>query len=184
MTDTKQKFVNIYDEFRTLELSKEYYAQRISKARRNLRWMDIFLAFFAGGSGVLGFALWKQELFGVPVGPLLLSLATGVAVVLGIARPYLKLEDELERLSSIQGVYSSIAFAMGDLVTTIKTQQSVDSTSETVYKVLRQVRSTLGSKEDTPADLKLIDSVTALVNERYPHETYFYYPSEKVSDAM
>ena len=72
---------------------------------------------------------------------------------------------------------------MADLVATIKTQQSVDSTSETVYKVLRQVRSTIGTKEDIPADSELIDAVTTFVNKKYPHEN-FYYPSEKFADPM
>lgn len=175
----RQKFISLYDEFRTLVLNKEYYARRISRSRKVLRVLDIFLALFAGGSGVLGFALWKVEFFGYPVGPMLLSLTTGVALVLGIARPYLKLEDELERLSSIQGAYGTIAFVMEDLVTRVKTAQTVDETADTIYQVLRQVRSSLMSKEDMPSNRELIAEIQDIVNQRYPSDTYFYYPPEE-----
>jgi len=180
--NTRQQFINLYDEFRTLVLNKEYYSRRISKSRKVLRALDIFLALFAGGSGVLSFALWKAELHGYPVGPMLLSLTAGVALVLGIARPYLKLEDELERLSSIQGAYGTIAFVMEDVVTRVKTAQSVDDTSDTIYRVLRQVRTSLVAKEDAPADRKLIAEIEAIVNQRYPASTYFYYPPENTSE--
>ncbi|WP_426339939.1 hypothetical protein ACN9MZ_27315 [Pseudoduganella sp. S-14] len=173
----RQQFENVYDEFRTLVLNKEYYARRISKSRKILRALDIFLALFAGGSGVLSLALWKVDVMGYPVGPLLLSLTTGIALVLGIARPYLKLEDEHERLSSVQGAYGAIAYVMEDVVATIKTKQAVDETSEAIYRVLRQVRASLVAKEDTPGDRKLIDEMEKIVNQRYPAESYFYYPS-------
>ena len=176
--NTKQQFENIYDEFRTLVLNKEYYARRTAKSRKVLRALDIFLALFAGTSGVLSWPLWKVEAFGYPIGPLLLSLATGVALVLAIARPYLKLEDEHERLSSIQGAYGAIAFVMEDVVNKIKTSQTVDETSETVYKVLRQVRGSLGPNEDTPSDRKLIGEMETIVNQRYPMDN-FYYPDDQ-----
>ena len=177
----RQKFINVYDEFRSLVLNKEYYARRIARSRKVLRVLDIFLALFAGGSGVLSFALWKQEVLGYPVGPLLLSLATGVALVLGIARPYLKLEDELERLSSIQGAYGTITHVMEDVVTRVKTAREVDGTSETIYQVLRQVRNSLQSKEDAPSNRELIAEMQEIVNQRYPAATYFYYPPEEPS---
>jgi hypothetical protein len=88
---TRQQFETVYDEFRTLVLNKEYYARRMAKSKLVLRSLDIFLALFAASSGVLSFGLWKVELAGYLIGPMLLSLATGVALVLGIARPYLKL---------------------------------------------------------------------------------------------
>lgn len=174
----RQKFIVIYDEFRTMVLNKEYYSVRVSRSRRILRVLDIFLAVFASGSGVLSFAFWKAEAFGLPVGPMLLSLATGVALVMGIARPYLKLEDELERLSGIQGAYGSIAYAMEDVVTKIKTNEAVDPTSEAIYQTLRNVRGYLIQREDTPSDKVLIEELQAIVNKRYPMDTYFYYPKE------
>ena len=176
----RQQFENVYDEFRTLVLNKEYYARRISKSGKTLRILDIFLALFAGGSGVLSFARWKVDVMGYPVGPLLLSLTTGIALVLGIARPYLKLEDEHERLSSVQGAYGAIAYVMEDVVTRIKTNRAVDETSETIFRALRQVRASLVAKEDTPGNRELIGEMQKIVNERYPADSFFYYPPSDV----
>lgn len=172
----KTHFETIYNEFRTLVMNQEYYAVRISKARQRLLWIDIFLALFASGSGVLGFAFWKSELLGFQAGPILLSLATGIAVVIAIARPYLKLEDELERLSSIQGAYGSIAFAMKEVVDKIKIEEAISPNDEAVFKALSLVRSTMITKEDSPTDRVLIDKSMDIVNERYPYDSYFYYP--------
>lgn len=174
----RQQFENIYDEFRTLVLNKEYYARRIATSKKRLRALDIFLALFAGTSGVLSLALWKAEFAGYAVGPLMLSLATGVALVLGIARPYLKLEDEHERLSSIQGAYGAIAFVMEDVVVKIKTTRDVDEASETIFRALRQVRASLVAKEDAPGDRALIDEMEKIVNQRYPADKYFFYPPQ------
>jgi hypothetical protein len=173
---TRQEFENIYNEFRTLELNKEYYARRIEKSRKVLRALDIFLALFAGGSGVLGFGLWTTAVHGVPIGPILLSLATGVALVLGIARPYLKLEDEHERISSIQGTYGTLAFVMEDVVRKIKTARAVDETSQTIYEVMRLVRATLRPIEDPVGNRKLVDEMQKIVNQRHPVETFYYPP--------
>ena len=177
----RQQFINVYDEFRTLVLNKEYYARRMARSKKILRALDVFLALFAGGSGALSLALWKADLFGHQVGPLLLGLTTGIALVLGIARPYLKLEDELERLSGVQGAYGTIAFVMEDLVTRIKTTREVDATADTIYRVLRQVRTSLVAKEDAPGDRNLIGEIERIVNQRYPAESYFYYPPEEES---
>lgn len=93
------------------------------------------------------FGAYRVASAGYPVGPLLLSLTAGIALVLGIARPYLKLEDEHERLSSIQGAYGAMAFVMEDVVTKIKTDHAVAQTAEGTYCALRQVRGSLISKE-------------------------------------
>ena len=74
----KQAFINIYDEFRDAELNKEYYARRIESVRHRLRAMDIFLALFAAGSAVAGFALWNYRVFGVDAGQALCHHRAGV----------------------------------------------------------------------------------------------------------
>jgi hypothetical protein len=174
----RQQFENIYNEFRTLVLNKEYYARRISKSGKRLKALDIFLAIFAGSSGVAGFILWKTELFGLPVGPLVLSLLSGVALMLGIARPYLTLEDEHERLASIQGVYGAIAYLMEDVVNRIKTIQEVDENAEIIVRALRQIRVSLAAREDMLGDRDLIKQMQDIVNQRYPVSTFYYPPSD------
>tara|TARA_R110002167_G_scaffold48518_1_gene143004 strand:- start:3043 stop:3573 length:531 start_codon:yes stop_codon:yes gene_type:complete len=173
----RQELANIYDEFRDLELNKEYYSDKVTKSKKLLRALDIFLALFASSSAVLSFSFWSSDMFGVAIGPFLLSLATIVAIILGIIRPYLKLEDNHERLSSIQGAYAAIAYVMADVVRKLKTAEEVTDRERAVYEALRQVRASLQSQEDKKTDKDLITRIQGQVNKRYP-ETYFYYPED------
>lgn len=170
-----QAFINIYDEFRDAELNKEYYAKRMKSVRRTLKAMDIFLALFAAGSAVLGFTFWKEQLFGIDVGPILFAFVTGMAVILSIARPYLKKEDELERISGIQSSYAGIAHNLKDVVIDLKTKQNVSPESQAVYEAMRQTRGMLEAREDKPADTDLIKKMEKVVDTRYPI-SFFWYP--------
>mgnify|MGYP000368561971 CR=1 FL=1 len=174
----RMQFQNIYDEFRTLELNKEYYGERAQSAKRKLLAMDVILALAGSGSALASFKWWATELGGVVIGPYLLAFGVLVAVVLGVVRPYLKLEDEHARLASMQGSYSAISHVMKDVVNDIKTKQDVSEASEAVYNSLRQVRGSLSSKEDSPENRKLIKKKEAQVNQRYP-TSFFYYPEEE-----
>ena len=173
----KQEFINIYDEFRDAVFNKEYYAYRIKKTRRILKNIDIFLAIFAGGSGIAGYAFWETTVFGLQLGQMSFAFLAGFAVMLGIIKPYLKLEDEIERLSSIHSSYSALEHSLDDLVAKVKTDKRVDRNTKTVYDVLRKVRGMLISKEDKSPNQKVTERMQAIVNRRYP-KTYFWYPEE------
>lgn len=177
MKATKDQLNAVYDEFRTAKLNQEYYAERMQAVRKRLRAMDIFLALFATGSGVLGFALWNVQFLGFQVGQITLGFLSGVALMVAIAKPYLKLDDELERLSSIQGSYDSISHIMEDLVKRIGSQHDIDDASDEVYRALRQIRGHLGPKEDKPPQQKLAEEVQGRINRRYPIDE-FWYPNE------
>ncbi|WP_417689000.1 hypothetical protein [Roseibium sp.] len=174
MDNLKDQVSIIYDEFRTTELSKEYYSQRISRTRKKLRNIDIYLALFAAGSGVAGFGLWNYSIFGVQIGQIAFGFLAGIALMLGLAKPYLRLEDDLERLSSIQGTYASIAHILKDIVNNIKSSKALEDSDKKVYSALRQIRGGLEAKEDKPPDSKLVDKTQDIVNNRYPPEEFWW----------
>jgi hypothetical protein len=176
---SRQKFINIYDEFRTLEMNKEYYAKKVESIKTKLRYMDIFLALFAGGSAILSFGFWSSTIAGFAVGPIFLAVATCMATAIGIARPYFKLEDEHERLSSIQSAYATLAYAMSDVVREVKTKQDVTDVEDNIYKTLRQVRGSFQTKEDPSPDRKLIEEIQVIVNQRHPVDSFYYPPEQK-----
>ncbi|EGQ8277510.1 hypothetical protein ACEV85_22845 [Vibrio parahaemolyticus] len=177
----RMEFENIYDEFRTLELNKEYYGAKAEAARKKLLWMDIILALAASSSAVASFKFWTTELFGTQIGPYLLGFGALVAIVLGIVRPYLKLEDEHARLASMLGSYSAISHVMKDVVVDVRTKKDVSDVSMAVYNSLRQVRGSLASKEDPVEDRKLIEKIQKNIIRRYP-TTFFYYPKGDTSE--
>ena len=182
MPASRQEFSAIYDEFRDAELNKEYYSARIRTTRRRLRRLDIYLAIFSGSSGIAGFALWSYSFHGIQIGQMLLGLFTGVATIVLLARPYLKLEDEVERVSGIASTYYSMSHVLKDIVIRIKTDEDVKPDARAGYHVIRQIRGTLQEREDKPADRSLIASKQKEVNERYPVD-WFYYPNGKSASS-
>lgn len=181
MPVSKESFIRIYDEFRDCEFNKEYYAYRAQKVRARLRYLDIFLALFAGSSAVLSFSLWNFTLWGVQLGQISLGVLVGLAIIFGIAKPYLKWEDTLERVSSIQGGYASLAHMHRDNVQRVKESKDVDSKAETVFQTLRSFRGMLHPKEDQNPDPKLKSQFFDTVNRRFP-SSFFYYPEENLDE--
>lgn len=182
MSDLNAKVTSIYDEFRDAELNKRYYSYRVSKKRRILRNIDVYLSLFAAGSAVAGFSLWKYEFLGFAIGQILLGIFAGTAVMLAIAKPYLKIEDEVERLSAIQGTYDSLAHILKDIVARIKSERNIDDSDYKVFWTLRQMRGTLGHKEDKPVDRKTAQLAQDEVNELYPVDTFWWPQSEPRND--
>lgn len=174
MKATREQLNSIYDEFRTAKLNQEYYSIRMARVRNRLRKIDIFLALFAGGSAIAGFSFWSAEFLGIQIGQATIGFLTAIAVLLGIAKPYFRLDDELERLSSIQGSYESISHLFEDVVRRIEAEHDVDETSKEVYSALRQIRGHLGPKEDKPAVKDLTIEVQKQINKRYPIDRFWH----------
>lgn len=178
MSAPRETFEKVYNEFRDCEFNKEYYGRRMQTYRKRLRNLDIFLAFFAAGSGVAGFALWNYSIWGVAVGQIALGVLGGIAIMLGIAKPYFKWEDKLEGLSQMHGTYSSLSHAHKDNVLKIKDARDIDQDAGTRYETLRSIRGMLVRYEDTEPPQRLKDESQAKVNERYPVD-FFYYPEDQ-----
>lgn len=177
MPAPKQAFERIYNEFRDCEFNKEFYSKRMETYRGRLRNIDIFLALFAAGSGVAGFALWNYQLWGIEIGQIALGMFGGIAIVLGIAKPYLKWEDKLESLAQMHGSYSSLSHAHKDNVLRVREAQDVDDGANTIYETLRNLRGMLLPHEESNPSPKLKEECQSKVNERYPVD-YFFYPDQ------
>jgi hypothetical protein len=179
MSQLNNKYVKkFYDEFRDCELNKEYYAARMATIRTKLKALNIFLALFAGSSAVLSFAFWQYTIIGFPVGALCIGTLAGIAIMLSIAKPYLGLESDLERVSSIQGVYSVLSALQKDVVNSIRTQENVTNKEEFASDIMRRMRISVDAKEDKPADTCLVEKLEVVVNKRYPNR-YFWYPERE-----
>lgn len=170
----KAKFVKHYNEFRHCEFNKEYYAYRSERIRRRLQYIDIFLALFAGGSAALSFSMWNTVIYGFQVGQLSLGILVGLAVIVGIAKPYLKLEDALEKAAAMYGGYSSLAHLHKANVDRINEIRDVDVEAETAFTTLFNLRGMLHPNEDTNPDPTLKKRFFDVVNKRFPKDDFFY----------
>ena len=170
-------FKRIYDEFRTAEMSKEYYEVKINKLRKIIMSLDIFLALFAGGSGVLSFALWNYQISGIEVGQMTLGALVGVAVIIGIGKPYMKYDEKIEKHAKMLGLYRSISYSLKDIVENIKMNKVIANIDQKQYELLRNTRGHFLNEEDELTDRNLIEEMQKRVNRKYPKE-YFFYPSD------
>lgn len=166
-----------YDEFRDAEMNKEYYAERMHALRSKVKWMNIFLALFAGSSAILSFSFWSTTIWGIPVGSISIGALTGIAIVLSIAKPYFGFENDIERVSSVQGVYSILAALHKDTVQSIIENRSISNVDETSFGIMKKIRISVDPKEDKPSNKKLIDKIQYTVNTRYPRN-FFWYPEK------
>ncbi|HCH2102067.1 TPA: hypothetical protein ACX3E3_005358 [Vibrio parahaemolyticus] len=173
----RTEFETFYNEFRNLELNKDYYAERAEQAKKKLRRIDIALAITGLISVVSGYGFWQTKVGDFPLGPILLAIGLVIGAVLGAVRPYLKLEDEHARLSNMAGSYMAIAHVMQDVISDLKIEQNISESSRAIYRSLRQVKGSLSQNEDSPSDKELIKKLQDAVNRRHPPKS-FYYPKD------
>ena len=171
-------FQRIYDEFRTVEMNKEYYSVKIAKTKRVTTFIDIFLAVFAGGSGVMSFALWNYQFLGVEIGQIALGTLVGIAIMIGIGKPYLKYDDKIERYAKMQGLYRSLAHSLKDIVDQIRVKHAVTQIENDKFDLLRNTRGHFAIEEDETTDRELVKKMQEIVNRRYPL-SYFFYPKSR-----
>lgn len=175
MTASRATFEQCYDELRTVEMNKLYYGHRASRMRKTLKYVDVFLAFFGAGSAVLSLSLWNVQINNVQVGAVVLGVFTSIAVCVVAARPFLKMEDTLERCSASFGIYSSLSFMHAGLVERIKREEDVSAEVLTAYENLRSMRGANSGREDEVVNKRLRKSATEEVYKRFPTKD-FYYP--------
>lgn len=155
------------DEFLTVKFNQEYYAQRLSKTKRKNRLFDLYLALFAGGSGVTAFGIWDLQIGTLEAGKLIFGILASIGVIIGILKPYLKLDDEIERLSSVEGAYSILAHLLQDMVSEASANDHKSGINEENFSMARAVRGSLEAKEDKPVDEALAKHCQTLIRQRF-----------------
>lgn len=95
---------NIHREFRTALLNKKYYGCRLHWYQSVNRWLEILIAGgAAGGTGIAGFAIWKNG-----AGVVAWGIISGVSIVLSTLKPIIDLPKQIERYSKLSVAYSRI----------------------------------------------------------------------------
>jgi hypothetical protein len=91
----ERKLVQLYDDYRTARMNQKYYARQLRACTTLCERWEIFLAIATSGA-VGSWALWQ-----FPVGVYVWSIAGGVAVVLSVIKPFLRLTDHVQRYSQL-----------------------------------------------------------------------------------
>jgi len=156
-----------YKEYLDVKFNSEYYANRLSKAKFWNKAIDIFLALFAGSSGIAAFGIWGINFGTVEAGKILFSILAGIGLVLGITRPILKLDDEIERLSGIQNGYSTLGHQLEDLLRLVDVENTEASAAIGKFETLRSIRSALDAKGDAKPHAKLAERCQKIIQARH-----------------
>lgn len=155
------------DEFLTIKFNEEYYAVRLARTKKKEKFLEIYLALLAGGSGVAAFRIWDLMFWGWNAGEVLFSILVGGSLLFSIAKPYLGLSHEVERLAAIQSTYASIGHQMADVINQVQNDPGELSKLQQRFQVLRNIRGSQEAKEDKPADHALAEHCQQLIRDRF-----------------
>jgi hypothetical protein len=118
---TARRLAQMYDDYRTISLNQKYYGHRLQNYRLANKIVEIIIASGATGSGIAGFAVWKQSVGGAIVWGLL----SFCSILLAIAKPVVNWSKEIERFAKLYGEFTSVKSKMKKIVDDIRINQEV-----------------------------------------------------------
>lgn len=140
----------IYDTLRTTLLNKKYYGRRLSDYKRYNFLFELLIALGATGSGIAGFALWQTS-----AGTIVWGVISGLSAIFAIAKPPLKMTEQIETYAKLYGEYTSAFEKMKVLVEDLQIERLISADLIKTFGELR-TRSTelagLGDPSSPPYD--------------------------------
>lgn len=107
----KDRLRRIYDNYRTVWMSRDYYGCRLDLSQRYNLWYEVVLALGASGSAVSGWYVWQTQAGGAAW-----AFIAGASALLAVLKPTLQIPKQVERYSKLYTGYSDLAYDYGKLV--------------------------------------------------------------------
>jgi hypothetical protein len=161
-----ERVYQVYDMLRTLLLNKKYYAERLSRFQKYNFAMEMLIACGAAGSagsGVAGFAVWQSA-----AGKIVWGLISGVAVILAIAKPLLKLTDRIEMYAKLYGEYTSAFARIKILVDDMQVERALPPARIKLFEEMRTRTAELSKLGDPRPNRDLVRSIQDQVIDAIP----------------
>jgi hypothetical protein len=169
VSDDHHPVHEVYDLLRRAALNSAYYSKRLSVAKRKLLFYEIALAVAAPSSGIAGLSVLDTN-----VGKLVWGVATLVASFLAVAKPFLRMSDQIESYDSTLTEYRSLESELAELRGEIYQHRVFD---EKEKEWLRHIRRRMGRvAENEPKeepDEKLVAALYDKINQQYPADSLF-----------
>lgn len=164
----RSQLKDVYRDYRNVAMSRKYYECR-RQTRHNFNvWYEIVLAFGTSGT-VGGWALWTN-----PTGQQI-WIGIGILVSIGaIAKPILKLGDDIERLTTLSAKYAALQIDFEQLIFDIKGEQKITKLIRKAYKEICQKLKDIEVKGDSPPDEKLLRKCQEDVNREIPPNSLWW----------
>jgi len=161
----------INDMYRTAALNRFYYAARLRRTRRWATASDFIVA--AGSStAIAAWTLWQDS-----DGRVVWQGIGGAAAVVGVLRPVLRLNDDVQRYGELVTGYKALAFDCETLIRQMRIDDAVSDKTWNQYENMIDRMREMGIKDDSLASPRLLYRCSEEVNRRIPMES-LWWPKE------
>lgn len=157
------------DGLRDALLNKKYFGALLHRARRRSFWMEWLIAGTASGSGIAGWALWQTG-----YGAVLWSVLAGAAAVMGVTKPLLQLDQQIEAFSKLYGSYAKMVFDLEALMMQVRLQDAIEAPVMQQYTEIIKISGELVALEPPIADRRLVRRCREDVNREMPMEQFWW----------
>ena len=151
-----------YDDYRTVRMSRDYYACRLSQVKKWNLLYEVVLAIGASGT-VAGWYLWQT-----PSGKTAWALFAGLVAILSILKPILQLPKEIERYSKLHTGYSSLYYDLREHVDEIQNDGGITTTRKTALMEASKRYKDLALQDDPNPSKRLLERCQSEVNRVTP----------------
>jgi hypothetical protein len=159
---------SVYDELRTVSLNEKYYSKRIVYFERINFWLEIIIAVSAS-SAIAKFTIFRTE-----TGSIIWSLIAGIAVILAVIKPFMKLTDRIRKIENVLTKYRLLKHEFGILRIDITEKSCYNDDHKKIFRDLLTKESELIEKQpENYTSKRLINICSQDVNKEYPVASFF-----------
>jgi len=153
----------INDFYRTVAMNRLYYFTRLRVLRRWCTFTDLVIA-IGSSSAVAAWAIWRAGGTAASVW----QVIAGAATLIAIAKPFLRLGDEVQRYAELVTGYTSVYFEAEVIVQTAKRMNGVSDALWQSFEQSEERMRKLGLNDDPRAEPRLLQESFDEVNRRMP----------------
>jgi hypothetical protein len=167
LRDELQEF---YDDFRTACMAKKYYSHKLLITQRISLTLEVALAIGASGSFASLKPLADYDFFKIA-----LPYFAAATAILAIIKPFLGLQESIERYSKLVGGYTELVQSATRLIREIKRERALTQTCRDVVKNVQSNIDKLVELDDLKPRRKLLAKFQTEVVQEYALD-FFYWP--------
>lgn len=156
----RDRLKRIYDNYRNVEMSRDYYACRLKRFKDYNRAYEIIIA-IGSSTTVAGWLIWQTE-----IGKVSWAIFAGIVAVLTIIKPILQLPKEIERYSKLHTGYCDLYYDYRHIVDEVKAGGGITKKlSESTAKAENRYRE-LALQDDEKPSMRLLRKCQTAVKQR------------------
>lgn len=167
----------IYDHYRTVCMSRHYYASRLILFKRYNLTYEVALAVSTSGAFVAWYSsspLSAWYFWQTPAGNVVRTSIAGLVVLLAILKPFLPFSEKIEKYSKLFIGYSDLYYDLKEIVDSMKTKESITKkVSDALSKAQKRYKD-LALQDDPKPSKRLLRKCQNEVNRRFPASDFWY----------